>query len=99
MIVARYLGGRLDDLVDTAAVMENLDLVIVSDTSLAHLAGAVGAPVWVALPFAADWRWMSSRDDRLWYPSMRLFRQRRRGEWDEVFARLAAALDEPDQTP
>jgi ADP-heptose:LPS heptosyltransferase len=97
--VARYLGDRLDDLVDTAAVMENLDLVIVADMSLAHLAGAVGAPVWVALPFAADWRWTSGRDDSPWYPSMRLFRQRRRGDWDEVFARMAAALDEPDQTP
>jgi len=93
------LGGRLDDLMDTAAVMKNLDLVIVADTALAHLAGALGVPVWVALPFEPDWRWMSDRDDSPWYPTMRLFRQRRWGEWDDVFARIAAALDEADQTP
>jgi Flp pilus assembly protein TadD len=92
------LGGRLDDLMNTAAVMTNLDLVIVSDTSLAHLAGAIGAPAWVALPFEADWRWLSGREDSPWYPTMQLFRQHRRGAWDDVFARIAAALHEPDQT-
>ncbi len=86
------LSGRIDDLMDTAAVMSNLDLVIVSDTSLAHLAGALGVPVWVALPFDPDWRWLSGREDSPWYPTMRLFRQRRRGDWDDVFARIVAAL-------
>jgi ADP-heptose:LPS heptosyltransferase len=79
--------------------MTNLDLVIVADTAPAHLAGALGVPVWVALPFEADWRWMSGREDSPWYPTMRLFRQRRRGDWDDVFARIVAALQEPDQTP
>jgi Tfp pilus assembly protein PilF len=89
------LGGRLDDLMDTAAVLTNLDLAIVPDTSLAHLAGALGVPVWVALMQEADWRWMSDRNDSPWYPTMRLFRQRRRGDWEDVFDRIAAALDEP----
>ena len=93
------LGGRLTDLMETAAVMMNLDLVIASDTGLAHLGGALGVPTWVALPFEPDWRWMSGRDDTPWYPTMRLFRQRRRGDWDDVFARIAAALDEPDPAP
>ncbi len=93
------VGSRFEDLMDTAAVMRNLDLVIASDTSLAHLAGALGVPVWVALPLEADWRWLSGRDDSPWYPTMRLFRQRLRGDWDEVFARIAAALDEPDHGP
>jgi TPR repeat/Glycosyltransferase family 9 (heptosyltransferase) len=91
------LGGRLDDLMDTAALMMNLDLVIAADTAVAHLAGALGVPTWVSLPIEPDWRWMSGRDDSPWYPTMRLFRQRRRGDWDDVFARIAAALDEPDR--
>ena len=90
------LGGRLDDLMDTAAVMMNLDLVISVDTAVAHLAGALGVPAWVALPFEADWRWLSGREDSPWYPTIRLFRQRRWGDWDDVFARITAALDEPE---
>jgi Tfp pilus assembly protein PilF len=86
------LSPRLRDLVDTAAVMKNLDLVITPDSSPAHLAGALGVPAWVALPFIADWRWMSEREDTPWYPSLRLFRQRRFGDWSDVFARMAAAL-------
>ena len=86
------LGSRLDDLVDTAAVMRNLDLVISVDSSPAHLAGALGVPVWLVLPFVCDWRWMTDRDDTPWYPTMRLFRQRRFGDWDELFARLAREL-------
>ncbi len=78
--------------VDTAAVMENLDLVITADTAAAHLAGALGVPVWVALSTRADWRWVLDRDDTPWYPTMRLFRQTQPGDWTEVFARLAAAL-------
>ncbi|MGO9597639.1 MAG: tetratricopeptide repeat protein [Isosphaeraceae bacterium] len=86
------LGSRLHDLMDAAAVIANLDLVIAPDTALAHLSGAIGVPIWVALPYAADWRWMPGRDDTPWYPTMRLFRQRRWGDWDEVFARIAREL-------
>jgi tetratricopeptide (TPR) repeat protein len=88
------LGSRLNDFMDTAAVMMNLDLVITCDTSVAHLAGALGVPVWVALPFIADWRWMLDRSDSPWYPTMRLFRQESRGDWQGVFRRLAVALGE-----
>jgi Tfp pilus assembly protein PilF len=90
---ATDLASRLDDLMDTAAVMMNLDLVITPDTSLAHLAGALGVPAWVALPLAADWRWLSGRDDSPWYPSLRLFRQRQWGDWQGVFERMAGALE------
>src|SRR4029077_20884173 len=89
---ATDLGSRLTDLMDTAAVVRNLDLVITSDTSLAHLAGALGVPVWVALSFAPDWRWLVDRPDSPWYPTMRLFRQKTRGDWDEVFERIASEL-------
>jgi tetratricopeptide (TPR) repeat protein len=86
------LGPRLDDLVDTAAAMASLDLVISADSAPAHLAGALGVPVWVALPFTADWRWMTGREDSPWYPSLRLFRQRVYGDWDGVFDDMALAL-------
>ena len=79
---------------DSAAVLQNLDLLVTSDTALAHLAGALGVRVWVALSFIPDWRWLMDRDDSPWYPTMRLFRQRRRGDWDEVFERLRSALAE-----
>jgi len=78
--------------VDTAAAILSCDLVISCDTSIAHLAGALGAPVWVALPFVADWRWLLDRDDSPWYPSMRLFRQPRPGDWTAVFETIAACL-------
>jgi hypothetical protein len=89
------LGDRLDAggaFLDTAAVMAGLDLVVCCDTAVAHLAGALGVPVWVALAYAPDWRWLLGREDSPWYPTMRLFRQDRRGDWDGVFARLADAL-------
>jgi Glycosyltransferase family 9 (heptosyltransferase) len=86
------LGSRFTDFMDTAAVMRNLDLVITSDSSLTHLAGALGVPIWVAIPVAADWRWLNEREDSPWYPTMRLFRQKRWGDWDEVFARMADEL-------
>jgi Tfp pilus assembly protein PilF len=86
------LGHRLNDFVDTAAVMRNLDLVISADSSPAHLAGALGVPVWMPLPYICDWRWMTEREDSPWYPTMRLFRQRRFGDWDELFTRLASEL-------
>jgi ADP-heptose:LPS heptosyltransferase len=88
------LGSRLQDLTDTAAVMKNLDLVITSDTAPAHLAGALGVPVWVALPFAPDWRWLLGRSDNPWYPTMRLFRQKERGNWQSVFEEIRKALCE-----
>lgn len=79
-------------LLDTAAAMKNLDLVIAVDTSVAHLAGALGVPVWIAMPLACDWRWLPDREDTPWYPTMRLFRQRHLGEWDDVIERMAAAI-------
>ena len=77
---------------DTAALIAELDLVITVDTSVAHLAGALARPVWVALPAVPDWRWQMDRTDSPWYPSARLFRQTRRGNWDEVVANMAAEL-------
>jgi len=77
---------------DTAAVMQHLDLVITSDTAIPHLAGAMGRPVWVALGCAADWSWLDQREDSLWYPTMRLFRQSRLNDWGELFDRIAAEL-------
>lgn len=77
---------------DTAAAIVNLDLVVTCDTSLAHLAGALGRPVWVALPFVADWRWLRGRADSPWYPTMRLFRQDRPGDWAGVFGRMSNGL-------
>ena len=97
------LGRTLDEatgaFMDTAAIMKNLDLVVTSDTSIAHLAGALGVPVWVALPSTPDWRWLLQREDSPWYPTMRLFRQTARGDWDGVFARMAAALQERVTAP
>src|SRR5262249_49707133 len=81
-----------DAFLDSAAVMKNLDLVISCDTASAHLAGALGCPVWIVLKHLADWRWMIAREDTLWYPTARLFRQRRHGDWNEVFERVAADL-------
>jgi tetratricopeptide (TPR) repeat protein len=87
------LGGRTsDDWMETAAVVCSLDLVITVDTALAHLAGALGVPVWVALSFVPDWRWLVGRADSPWYPTMRLFRQTAPGNWDTVFADMARAL-------
>jgi cytochrome c-type biogenesis protein CcmH/NrfG len=81
-----------DAFLDTAAVMMALDLIITSDTSVAHLAGALGRPVWVALRLVPDWRWMLDRSDSPWYPTMRLFRQTPDGAWGSVFAAMAEAL-------
>ncbi|HKM70768.1 MAG TPA: FkbM family methyltransferase [Stellaceae bacterium] len=81
-----------DAFLDTAAIMMSLDLVVTSDTAVAHLAGALGRPVWIALRHIPDWRWMLEREDSPWYPTARLFRQRRPGDWDEAFARIAAEL-------
>ena len=86
------LGEQLGDFHRTAALVKNLDLVITCDSAPAHLAGALGAPVWVALAFAPDWRWMLDRHDSPWYPTMRLFRQTAAGDWKSVFAQIALAL-------
>ena len=83
-----------DAFLDAAAVMEAVDLVICCDTSLAHLAGALARPVWVALKFAPDWRYMTTRGDSPWYPGMRLFRQQQPGDWQSVFAKMAAAIEQ-----
>ena len=88
-------GEKLDEkgaFLDTAALMKHLDLVITSDSAVAHLAGALGVPVWLALSAVSDWRWLREREDTPWYPSIRLFRQRRLVDWDEVFDHMAADL-------
>jgi hypothetical protein len=82
------------DFADTAALMNRLDLIISGDTSLVHLAGALGRPTWVLLQRGADWRWLRDRADSPWYPSLRLFRQRRHGDWDGVIDEASAALRE-----
>jgi tetratricopeptide (TPR) repeat protein len=82
----------LQDFSDTAALIDNLDLVIAVDTSVAHLAGALGKPFWLINRYNTCWRWLLGRDDSPWYPGARLFRQDQKREWDTVFARLAAAL-------
>ena len=95
--VAKLFGltdrsGRLTDWSETAAAISGLDLVITVDTAIAHLAGALGIPAWVMLPFAPDWRWMLGREDSPWYAGMRLFRQERPGDWAGVTERVATAL-------
>ncbi len=95
------MTSRLTDWRETAALLANLDLVIAVDTAVAHLAGALGRPTWVMLPFAPDWRWpigrsdcpwYSSRSDCPWYSSMRLFRQTRPGDWPGLVTNVADAL-------
>jgi hypothetical protein len=81
-----------DAFIDTAAVMENLDLIITSDTAIAHLAGALARPTWVALKYVPDWRWLLDRDDSPWYPTMRLFRQETAGDWKFVFSTIEQEL-------
>jgi ADP-heptose:LPS heptosyltransferase len=83
-----------NDFDDTAARVAALDLVITVDTSVAHLSGALARPTWILLPFAADWRWERGRSDSPWYPTARLFRQPRPGDWPAVVAEVAAALRE-----
>jgi tetratricopeptide (TPR) repeat protein len=91
-------GENLDSqggaFMDTAAIMANLDLVISSDTSVPHLAGALGVPIWLTLPLVPDWRWLLDRGDSPWYPTMTLFRQPRAGDWTAVFHQINTALQE-----
>jgi Tfp pilus assembly protein PilF len=86
------IDGETGPFMDTAAIMESLDLVVTIDTSIAHLAGGLARPVWMVVPYWADWRWMVERTDSPWYPTMRIFRQPRQGAWAPVFAELATAL-------
>ena len=85
----------LQDFADTAALVSALDLVISVDTSVCHLAGALGKPCWVVIPYTPDWRWLMQREDSPWYPSLRLFRQERFGDWPGVFERLSQAQSQP----
>ena len=86
------LRDSIIDFQDTAALLSNMDLVISVDTAVAHLAGALGIPTWTLLPYAADWRWRMHRTDSPWYPSMRLFRQQRPGNWDQVLEEVGHCL-------
>ena len=82
----------VEDFADTAAMIDNLDLVISVDTSVAHLAAAMGKPVWLLNRFAGCWRWLRDRDDSPWYPAVRLFTQSQRGNWAEVLERVEEEL-------
>jgi hypothetical protein len=86
------LASGLKDFAETAALTANLDLVITVDTSVAHLAAAMGKPTWVLLPYFADWRWLLGREDSPWYPTARLFRQQRPGDWEGVIGQVAQEL-------
>jgi hypothetical protein len=92
------LDPGTDAFLDTAAIMENLDLIITADTSVAHLAGALGRPTWVALKHVPDWRWGLEGDVTPWYPSMRLFRQKSIDDWKPVFAQMERELSARQQT-
>jgi ADP-heptose:LPS heptosyltransferase len=85
-------SAELQDYADTAALISLLDLVVTIDTSVAHLAGALAAPVWIMLQHNADWRWLVDRSDSPWYPTARLFRQRQAGNWAHVVAEVTSAL-------
>ena len=87
------LSGQMRDFGDSAAIMANLELLISIDTAAAHLAGGMGMPVWTLLPHGCDWRWLAGRSDSPWYPTMRLFRQERPGDWQGVLRRVAAELE------
>jgi len=89
--ISRFAEGPAD-FADTAAIIANLDLVITVDTSVAHLAGALGRPTWILLRFDTDWRWGLEADTTHWYPSARLYRQTVRGDWSEPLARIGVDL-------
>jgi hypothetical protein len=92
-------NDELRDFADTAAVISQLDLVVSADTAVVHLAGALGRPVWVLLPFSPDFRWLLEREDSPWYPTARLFRQPRFGDWESVLARVRGALERQAANP
>jgi hypothetical protein len=85
-------GPEIADFTETMAVLETLDLIVSVDIAVAHLAGAMGRPVWLMLPFAPDWRWLLDRADSPWYPSARLFRQPAPLQWEPVVAEIAGEL-------
>jgi hypothetical protein len=87
-----FYGSDLNDFSDTAALCAKLDLIISVDTSVAHLAGALGVTTWLLLPHVPDWRWLLHREDSPWYPSMKLYRQQQRGDWTAVFERVRGDL-------
>jgi tetratricopeptide (TPR) repeat protein len=91
------LTKHIEDFADSAAMLASMDLLISVDTAAAHLAGAMGRPVWIPLPFAPDWRWMLQREDSPWYPTARLFRQEKRDQWDQPIQRMAEALAQFDR--
>jgi tetratricopeptide (TPR) repeat protein len=88
----RHFGELLTDFSDTAALLACMDMVITADTAVAHLAGAMEKPVWILVPFNPDWRWMINRGDTPWYPSARLFRQRKAGDWQNVLKEVSQAM-------
>ena len=95
--IIKDLGKQFTNFHHTASAILQLDLVISVDTAVAHLAGALGKPVWTLLPFIPDWRWMLNRSDSPWYPSMTLFRQRKRGDWHSVFQEIRLTLTQYSQ--
>ena len=90
------IGERMRDFADTASILKQLDLLISVDTSVVHLAGALGVPAWVLIPYSPDWRWLYGRDDTPWYESVRLFRQNTPRDWPEVIERVVATLKATD---
>jgi hypothetical protein len=87
------LTPDISDFADTAALIEHLDLIIAVDTSTAHVAAAMGKPVWLVLPFVAEWRWLIGRSDTPWYPTMRLFRQPKLNDWDGAITKMIEPLN------
>jgi ADP-heptose:LPS heptosyltransferase len=86
------ISDEFEDFTDTAAAVDNLDLVISVDTSVLHLAGAMGKKVWALLPYSPEWRWMLGREDSPWYPTMKLFRQEKCNDWEHLFERVSKEL-------
>jgi hypothetical protein len=93
------LTDGIGDFADTAALISEMDLIITADTANAHLAGALGRPVWTLLPFVPDWRWLLNREDSPWYPTMRLFRQPAAGDWNAVMKRVTDELRTLQKSP
>ncbi len=89
----RHFGSNLNDFTDTAALCELMDVVMSVDTSVAHLAGTLGRPTWVLLPFLPDWRWLLDREDSPWYPSLKLYRQEKIDNWDSVLEKVKTDLE------
>ncbi len=87
------LGPEIKDFTDTCGILENMDLLISVDTSIVHVCGAIGRPCWVLLSFNNDWRWLRDREDSPWYKSLRLFRQTKLGEWEDVLGRVRGELE------